>query len=206
MGDRLLKILGIDPGLSLTGYGMIETGLHPKLIEAGVLKTPVSMSFEKRLLHLYESICEVIRTGQPESVAVEALFSHYGHPGPALQMAHARGVLFLAAAQSGLSVFAYEPARVKKSLTGRGAATKAQVQQMIQSVFDLEAPPSPPDVADALAVALCHANAFQKGSLSRRSRKQGLPNHILESIGREGFSPEANPSIETLLKGIKRRR
>lgn len=180
--------------------------MHPTLIEAGVIKTPVTNSLEKRLLHLYESMCEIMKTIQPESVAVEALFSHYAHPVPALQMAHARGVLFLSAAQSGVPVFAYEPTRVKKSLTGRGVATKSQVQKMIQSVFGLDAPPSPPDVADALAVALCHANAFQKGSLSRRSRKRRLPDHILESIGGQGNSLETNSSIQNLLKGIRRKR
>lgn len=200
-----MRILGIDPGLSITGFGLIETGgTKPLLLEAGCLKNSAALQLEKRLLELYRGITEVIAGGKPESVAVEALFSNYKHPGSALQMAHARGVLFLAAAQAGLPVFAYEPARVKKSLTGRGAATKSQMQHMIQSLFDLEEPPSPPDVADAIAVALCHASMVTKGHLRGRRGRQDIGEelrNLLESgSGRQSRQSELDRILEKVLK------
>lgn len=186
-----MRILGIDPGLQITGYGLIETGPGgPRLLEAGCLKSTAASSLERRLAELAAGIREVLAEGQPESVAVEALFSSYKHPTAALQMAHARGVLFLAAAEAGLPVFAYPPARVKKALVGRGAATKSQIQSMIQSVFGLEKPPSPPDVADALAVALCHASAMGKGNLTSKRRGRGaMPDWLQEAIEKSRKKP-----------------
>ncbi len=121
-------------------------------------------------------------------------------------MAHARGVLLLAAAQNHLPVFAYEPARVKKSLTGRGAATKSQMQKMIQSVFGLPAPPSPADVADAVAVALCHANAISRGNLGSKRRRGEYPEALALLIDQGAKKTGANEAVrEAIEKALKRR-
>jgi len=201
------RVLGIDPGLSITGYGLIETAFPvPTLIEAGVLRNRSGEALEKRLRELYEGILKVIENGNPKTVAVESLFSNYKHPTSALQMAHARGVLFLAAAQAGLPVFSYEPARVKKSLTGRGRASKRQVQDMIQSVFSLDRLPEPPDVADALAVALCHANTLKSGTVidSRGSRR--LP-EIIERALENSHPADSGPApLDQVLKGIAKKK
>ena len=155
MADRL--IMGLDPGLALTGYGIISvTGLKPKLVEAGVVRISRSGSLEDRLCELYEGLTEILDQYKLESVAIEQLYSHYERPRTAILMGHARGVLCLAIAQRGLSVHSYKPTAVKKALTGNGRASKLQVQLAIQLQLQLKTAPEPPDVADALAVAMCH--------------------------------------------------
>ena len=149
--------LGIDPGLAITGYGVIlGTPGRPKLVEAGVIRVSRNQSMSKRLLELHCGITEVIESYTISGVAIEQLYSHYARPRTAILMGHARGVLTLAAAQKGISVHSYEPTKVKKLLTGNGRAPKDQMQRAIQMQFQLKAPPDPPDVADALAIALCH--------------------------------------------------
>jgi len=197
-----MRILGIDPGLSVTGYGLIELAVPvPRLIEAGSLKCSANLPLERRLLELHRGLSEIIAAGKPATMAVESLFSNYKHPTSALQMAHARGALLLAAAEAGIEVFSYEPARVKNSLVGRGRATKSQMQNMIQSLFSLDAPPEPPDVADAIAVALCHANALREGNPTRDKEARRLPEavrHALETGRRRG----GNAGVEALLAKI----
>lgn len=180
-----MRILGIDPGLAITGFGVIEPARGgPILVQAGTLKSSGTIPIDKRIRVLYDGIVEILEECQPDCVAIEALFSNYKHPTAALQMAHARGVLMLAAANRNLPVSAYPPARVKVALTGRGQASKAQMQQMIQRVFNLAAPPSPPDVADALAIALCHADALARGP--RRGREgKSLPPELAELVPRK---------------------
>jgi crossover junction endodeoxyribonuclease RuvC len=181
-----LRILGIDPGLQITGYGLVDfAGSSPTLVEAGTLRSHATWSLEKRLLELHEGLEQILSLCHPDMMAVESLFSNYRHPTSALQMAHARGVLFLAASKAGVPVFSYEPARVKKSLTGRGRATKSQMQAMIRSVFNLEATPHPADVADALAVALCHANSFKEGRVRRERDTSSLPPVLAEALSRK---------------------
>src|SRR5262249_18555219 len=118
-----------------------------------------------RLLSLYNGIVEVIEQFQPGVLAVEQLYAHYKHPRTAILMGHARGVFLLAAAQRGLEVVSYSATRVKKTITGSGRAPKDQVQRTIQRELGLTAPPDPPDVADALAVALCHYHLQKRLSL-----------------------------------------
>jgi crossover junction endodeoxyribonuclease RuvC len=198
-----MRILGIDPGLSITGYGLIEpAGTSPRLIGAGTLRNRAGLPLEKRLHELHRGASEVIKEGKPDMVAVEALFSNYRHPTAAIQMGHARGVLFLAAAEAGLPVFSYEPARVKKSLTGSGRATKRQMQNMVQSVFSLDAPPDPPDVADAIAVALCHANALRQGDLKRGRGPRELPEAIRKVLdsSRDTTKPSFDSIVERLIR------
>jgi crossover junction endodeoxyribonuclease RuvC len=157
---QTFRVLGIDPGLQITGYGVIETGaVSPCICEAGVIRTNEkgdASDLAKRIRSLHEGILEVIDQFHPQAVAVEQLYAHYEHPRTAILMGHARGVIFLAAALRDLSVVSYNATRIKKSITGNGRASKDQVQRTIQRVLGLAHLPEPPDVADALAVALCH--------------------------------------------------
>jgi crossover junction endodeoxyribonuclease RuvC len=152
------RIMGLDPGLHNTGYGVIEADADgkPRLIEAGVLRIPSDGLLSARLNVLHDAVCELMDELAPSAVAVEELFSHYARPRTAVIMGHARGVLLLAAGKRGIPTASYLPTRVKRALTGHGRASKEQMQQAVQIQFDLPAPPDPPDVADALAVALCH--------------------------------------------------
>ncbi len=158
-GDRY--ILGLDPGLSITGYGVIAMrGTSPRLVEAGVLRIARHRSLEERLKELYDGLQEIFESLPIQSVAIEQLYSHYERPRTAILMGHARGVLCLGAANAGLTVHSYESTKVKLLLTGNGRAPKSQMQHAIQLQLGLAAPPDPPDVADALAIALCHGFAL----------------------------------------------
>jgi crossover junction endodeoxyribonuclease RuvC len=154
------RILGIDPGLQITGYGVIEgSSSAPKVCEAGVIRAnddTEASDLAQRIRSLHEGILEVIDQFHPQAVAVEQLYAHYEHPRTAILMGHARGVIFLAAAQRDLPVVSYNATRIKKTITGNGRASKDQVQRTIQRELGLAQIPDPPDVADALAVALCH--------------------------------------------------
>ena len=152
------RILGIDPGLHVTGYGLVRCdGRDFAVEEAGVIRPTDQNVMARRLMSLYEELVELIAQTRPDAVAVEQLFAHYAHPRTAILMGHARGVILLAAAQAGLGVHDMPSTQVKKSLTGNGHASKRQIQKAIQTLCRLPQPPSPPDVADALAIALCAA-------------------------------------------------
>ncbi len=156
---QLLSILGIDPGLQATGYGVIEKSDGAIAVrEAGIVRSNdgAGTDLAQRVRSLYDGIVEVIDQFHPQAVAVEQLYAHYQHPRTAILMGHARGVIFLAAAQRDLPVVSYNATRIKKNITGSGRASKDQVQRTIQRELGLAKLPEPPDVADALAVALCH--------------------------------------------------
>jgi crossover junction endodeoxyribonuclease RuvC len=154
------RILGVDPGLQITGYAVVEIGKQgPLICEAGVVRSTKDSStthLEQRVRVVYTGIVEVIDEFHPQTVVVEQLYAHYDHPRTAILMAHARGVIFLAAAQKDLPVFSYSATSIKKTITGHGRASKDQMQRTIQRELGLADLPEPPDVADALAVALCH--------------------------------------------------
>ena len=155
------RILGIDPGLQVTGYGVIEVGGgRPRVLEAGVIRGAESgrskADMAQRLNLLYTGIVEVIEEFRPGAMAVEQLYAHYEHPRTAILMGHARGVLLLAAGQRNIPVTSYNATRIKKTITGHGRATKEQVQHTMLRELNLATLPEPPDVADALAAALCH--------------------------------------------------
>jgi crossover junction endodeoxyribonuclease RuvC len=155
-GDR---ILGIDPGLKITGYACLEVARpRPRIVEAGIIDTSESGSkaLATRITYLYDSIVELVGQLAPGIIVVEQLYAHYQHPRTAILMAHARGVIFLAAAKAGLPVISYNATRIKKTVTGNGRAPKDQVQRTVQRELGLDRLPSPTDVADALAAALCH--------------------------------------------------
>jgi crossover junction endodeoxyribonuclease RuvC len=147
------RILGIDPGLRITGYAVIEQG--PRVVEAGVLRGE-GKSLTERLLSIHKSLVEVLEQFKPEVMVVEQLYAHYAHPRTAILMAHARGAILLAAAERGLQTASYSATRIKKTITGSGRAGKDQIQRTIQRELGLREVPEPPDVADAIAVALCH--------------------------------------------------
>lgn len=156
-----MRILGIDPGLHITGYGIIDTNNGEyKIVEAGVVRTNKKDDMELRLLEISKELEDIISQFKPEVVAVEDLYSHYDHPKTAIIMGHARGIIFLKAAQASVPVFPYASTRIKNSLTGNGRATKRQMQMMVASTFGTSEIFDPPDIADALAVALCHSRAL----------------------------------------------
>ena len=152
-----LRILGIDPGLNITGYGVLEAdGGRLRLCEAGVIRGKSRGSLAKRLVEIHEGVSEVIAGLKPDVMAIEELYSHYARPRTAILMGHARGVICLAAAQAGIPIKHYAATQIKRILTGSGRAPKSQMQRAIQRELALATPPEPPDVADALAAALCH--------------------------------------------------
>jgi crossover junction endodeoxyribonuclease RuvC len=151
------RVLGVDPGLNVTGYGVLEAGPGGlKIREAGVVRGKTRSSLTDRLGEIHEGVADVIKTFAPDVMAVEELYSHYARPRTAILMGHARGVICLAAVQAGIPVVHYSATQIKKILTGSGRASKAQVQRAIQHELSLGEPPEPPDVADALAIAICH--------------------------------------------------
>lgn len=159
-----MRVLGIDPGTRLTGYGCIASDLStlatPSLVEAGVVRlvrgseTP---SLASRLSELERDISELIERVEPELIGIESMFTNPRHPGTIIPMAHARGVILLVAQRSGAELVEVPPAEVKRSIAGSGRAGKDQMQASIQRLLGLPAPPKPADVADALAVAVCVA-------------------------------------------------
>jgi crossover junction endodeoxyribonuclease RuvC len=157
MSAKALRILGIDPGLNITGYGVLDvTRGSVKLCEAGVVRGRSTGSLSARLNEIHTGVADVIESLAPAAMAVEQLYAHYKHPRTAILMGHARGVICLAAAQAGIGVTHYSATQVKKILTGNGRAPKNQIQQAIRQELQLAQVPDPPDVADALAIALCH--------------------------------------------------
>jgi crossover junction endodeoxyribonuclease RuvC len=153
-----MKILGIDPGLNTTGYGVVEVTADGRLrlCEAGVVRGESRGSLAVRVEQIHRGVADAIATLHPDVVAIEQLYSHYQRPKTAILMGHARGVICLAAAQASLPVVHYSATQVKKILTGSGHAPKTQMQQAIQRELMLPTLPEPADVADALAIALCH--------------------------------------------------
>jgi crossover junction endodeoxyribonuclease RuvC len=154
------RILGIDPGLNITGYGVLERDpkkpKQPRVIEAGVIRGNAKQSLEERLAEIHAGVADVIATLKPGVMALEQLYSHVAHPRTSILMGHARGVICLAAAQAGIPVVHYPATQIKRILTGNGRASKEQMQLAIQRELRLPELPDPPDVADALAVTVCH--------------------------------------------------
>jgi crossover junction endodeoxyribonuclease RuvC len=164
-----MRILGIDPGLQLTGYGVVDyKPLHPALVDGGVIRLKPKTSIADRLVELETELQSLFDEYKPEICAVEQLYAHYAHPRTAILMGHARGVIMLVARRAGAQVEQFAANRIKQSLTGHGHASKQQMQRAIQSTWNLSKPPEPPDVADALAVALCCGRAAERGKVFSR--------------------------------------
>jgi crossover junction endodeoxyribonuclease RuvC len=167
-----VRVLGIDPGLNTTGYGVLEVAAGgPKLCEAGVVRGSDRRSLTARLLELFDGVADVIEQLKPCAMALEQLYSHYERPRTAILMGHARGVICLAAARAYVPVISYSATEVKKTLTGNGRAKKDQMQRAVQQELNLKQLPEPPDVADALAIAICHYYRQPEwAALARRAR------------------------------------
>jgi crossover junction endodeoxyribonuclease RuvC len=154
-----VKIFGIDPGSERTGYGCIEVlGSRHHLVICGSISAPVHSTFPEKLKHIHAALAALLDRHRPDCVAVENIF-HARNVRSALKLGHARGVALLAASEAGLPVVEYAPAEIKRAVVGFGRAEKHQVQQMVKLLLRLEAPPSPHDAADALAVAICHVHS-----------------------------------------------
>jgi crossover junction endodeoxyribonuclease RuvC len=151
-----VRILGIDPGLRLTGYGVIQWhATKPLLLDAGVIRLNEKETVPQRLVDLEKELDSLFAEHKPDLCAVEQLYAHYAHPRTAIIMGHARGVILLVAARRNIRIEQLPSTRIKQSLTGHGHASKSQMQHAIQMLWNLPKPPDPPDVADALAIALC---------------------------------------------------
>lgn len=159
-----MKILGIDPGIGICGFGLIETnvGKSAKALDFGAVTTMVDAPLPSRLKELYDSLMEVFDQTKPEMVAVEKLFFAKNIT-TGIAVAEARGVVLLVAEQKGLPVYEYTPNEIKKCLTGYGSATKAQMQEMARIHLNLEKKPKPDDAADALAVAITCSFLYKQG-------------------------------------------
>ena len=157
MSQATLRVLGIDPGLTRCGIGVIEglPGSPLKLISVGVIKTPSDNPLEQRLLQLEEEITVWVSKYQPDRIAVERVFSQH-NVRTVMGTAQAAGIALLVAAQHGVPVFLHTPSEVKAAVTGSGRANKAQVSEMVKRLLNLQEIPKPADSADALALAICH--------------------------------------------------
>lgn len=193
------RVVGFDPGLNVTGYGVIECrGGVARLVEAGTIRSR-GESLETRLATIHEGVRDVLGSLSPAVMAIEQVFVHAKFPRTAILMGHARGVICLAAAQAGLAVNNYPPARVKSLLTGSGQAGKEQMQSAVQRELALKARPEPADVADALAVALAdwHLRIRQRGALTGGTpvgRRRAAPG----AGGRPGLPNSTRPPAEEM--------
>lgn len=166
-------ICGVDPGLRITGYAVLATeGLKVKLIEAGVVRPDTTCELAFRLRQLSLEIHDVFSEHKPECIAVEKLYSHYAHPITAILMGHARGVILASAAQAHIQVTDIPATRIKRVLTGNGHASKSQVQGAVMHVLGLTQVPEPPDVADAIAIALAGWRIQAAANMSAKSRSK----------------------------------
>ena len=154
-----MRILGIDPGYGITGFGIVEANRGAcRLVRCGAITTPAGMDFSARLEIIYEDMRQLLEVAKPDCVAIEELF--FGqNVTTGIGVAQSRGVILLAIRQAGLEVFSYKPMQVKQAVVGYGNATKHQVQDMTRRILQLDAMPKPDDAADAIAIALCHARS-----------------------------------------------
>jgi crossover junction endodeoxyribonuclease RuvC len=166
-----VKIFGIDPGSVRTGYGCVDSdGSRHRLMTCGALTTAAGSALPERLHHIHRELRRLIRLQRPDCVVVENLF-HARNVRSALVLGHARGVAVLAAVEAGVPVLEYTPAEIKMAVVGYGRAEKPQVQQMVKLLLGLERVPAPHDAADALAVAICHAQS--QGPVARLQPARG---------------------------------
>lgn len=162
-----MKILGIDPGYAIVGFGILETQKgRPRLLRCGAINTPAGMPMPRRLVQIQEDLETLIHTFAPDVMAVEELYFNTNVT-TGIGVAQARGVILMTAAKLGVEIYTYTPSQVKQAVVGYGKAEKRQVMEMTRRLLDLAAVPKPDDAADAVAIALCHAR-------SHTSRLAGL--------------------------------
>ncbi|HEX2343221.1 MAG TPA: crossover junction endodeoxyribonuclease RuvC [Vicinamibacterales bacterium] len=177
-----MRIFGIDPGSDRTGYGCVESdGSRHHLVSCGALTSPAKTPFPARLLAIYDGLAALLEQHRPDCVAIEDVF-HARNVRSALTLGQARGAALVAATRAGVPVAAYAPAAIKRAVVGYGRADKHQIQRMIGLLLELDAPPTPHDAADALAVAICHLH-----QVTGRARLSGR-------TGR-GTGPSTTPTL-----------
>jgi len=160
-----MLVLGIDPGLATTGYGLVEgDGQRLELVAYGVVRTPAKTPIARRLLQLHDELAEILRQYRPDEAAVEELFFST-NARTAIVVGEARGVVILTLAEAGVPIAEYTPLQVKQAITGYGQADKAQVQQMVSLLLNLRYVPQPDDAADALAISVCHHHSAKLAAL-----------------------------------------
>ncbi len=165
---KTLRIMGIDPGIAIVGVGVVDkTGNAYRDVFHCAVTTPANTPIERRLMDIYARLGELFDKYRPDAVSIEELF-YNNNAKTVIAVGQARGVILLAAMQAGIPVFEYTPLQVKQALTGYGRAEKKQIQQMMKAMLGLEAVPRPDDVADALAIAVCHGNSvgFNQSALN----------------------------------------
>ena len=167
-----MRILGIDPGYGIIGFGLVQADRNQySLLRCGAITTPAGMDFSARLEIIYEEMRQLLEVAKPDVVAIEELF--FGqNVTTGIGVAQARGVILLAIRQAGVEIASYKPAQVKQSVVGYGNATKHQVQDMTKRLLRLDAMPKPDDAADAIALALCHARS-STSLLAHAQKKNG---------------------------------
>ena len=154
-----MKILGIDPGYAIVGFGILETQRgQARLVRCGAINTPAGVPMPRRLVQIQEDLETLIHTFSPDVMAIEELFFNTNVT-TAIGVAQARGVILMTAAKLGVEVFEYTPSQVKQAVVGYGKAEKHQVMEMTRRLLGLAAVPKPDDAADAVAIALCHARS-----------------------------------------------
>jgi len=169
-----MKVLGVDPGLNITGYGLVESGASgTKLVEAGVIRTSSEEHIAQRLKTIYEGLAGIIEEYRPEILVLEKVYSHYKHPATAILMAHARGVACLLCGIYGVELVNYASTHLKRSISGRGRASKSQVAGMVKSVLKLKSLPAFHDATDALALAICHVDSIAREKAACGASKEG---------------------------------
>ncbi len=166
-----MRILGVDPGLRITGYGVVSVDASSaarerfegiELIEAGVIRPKTTAGIASRLHKIHDGLSELIDERRPDVLVIEKLYTHYKHPATAILMGHVRGVVCLLSAKHALPMISLASTHVKKSVTGHGHANKGQVQRMIQHYLGLKSAPEPADVADALAIAISYVFSLKR--------------------------------------------
>lgn len=162
-----MRILGIDPGIAIVGYGIVDKeGNRYKTVAYDAVTTRAHTPLEQRLEKVYNGVDEIIKAYKPDVMSIEELFFN-NNAKTALTVGQARGVIILAAVKNGIPIYEYTPLQVKQALTGYGRASKSQIQQMMKSMLGLTEIPKPDDVADALAIAVCHGNSIRFNSIKQ---------------------------------------
>ena len=170
-----LRIMGIDPGIAIVGVGVVDkTGNAYKDIYHASITTPAHTPIERRLMDIYTQMNKLLDEYRPDAISIEELFFN-NNAKTVIAVGQARGVILLAASLAGVPIFEYTPLQVKQALTGYGRAEKKQIQQMMKAMLGLETIPKPDDVADALAIAVCHGNSvrFNQSALSELMKSGG---------------------------------
>lgn len=159
-----MRILGIDPALTVSGYGLIDAQKNTlSLIEAGVIITSTKQNLAERLKKIYSATQKLVSDTKPDALVLEKIYAHYRHPATAYLLGHARGIICLICAQNNIPLIEYAATRVKKAVVGRGLASKQQVQRMVAAMLNLKALPRYTDVTDALALAITYSYTLNKG-------------------------------------------